>query len=113
MCSYLQLYNLSHGRTTIFAFRHQLHRITGLPTIPAQTHRPRADQEQTHATTQLPSPAHPRARHPPRFPRLLEDCEANPLYGKLNTVGELVDFFVYQPRRRLLEHQTSLAELGE
>lgn len=34
-----------------------------------------------------------------RTGRPLEECEKNPLCGKVKTVGELVEFFVYQQRR--------------
>ena len=34
-----------------------------------------------------------------RTGRQLLDCEANPLYGRVTTVRELVEFFVRQPRR--------------
>jgi hypothetical protein len=34
-----------------------------------------------------------------RSGRPLEECGANPLYGKVRTVRELVEFFVHQPRR--------------
>jgi hypothetical protein len=36
-----------------------------------------------------------------RSARTLSGCEANPLYGKVKTVRELVEFFVRQPRRSL------------
>ena len=35
-----------------------------------------------------------------RSGRALEDCEANPLYGKVTTVRELVEFFIHQTRRK-------------
>lgn len=39
-----------------------------------------------------------------RTRRPLDHCEQNPLYGKVKTVGELVGFFVHQPRRSTLLH---------
>lgn len=35
-----------------------------------------------------------------RTGRPLEKCESNPLYGKVKTVRELVEFFIHQPRRQ-------------